>query len=225
MRNTIRAATLVLLCAATPALAQDHRHAAGFNAGGIYFTPFNPSPTGLEGGSAADLALDPSWTVGLQAERWWGSGRVGGRINGALGQSPFSAPDRPTRDIGYWLADAALLLRFLPAEPGRSVAPFISAGAGVVKYRLGSGEPVQFPGAGAVFHGDDRVLFAVTGGLGFDIRTPLSWDGEPIFVRLEGTDHVALESPFREPDTGDRYGVVHNARVTLGLFTGFGLLR
>ena len=219
-------AALTLAIALPTAVAgQDHRNAAGFNAGGVYFTQLNPSPGSIDGGAARDLTLDPSWVIGLQFEQWYGSGRIGARLNGALTQSGLEVPGRSPRDIGFWLADAAVLLRLLPAESGRGVAPFVSAGAGLVKYKLGDGDVLQYTPSAAVFDGDDRPRFAVTGGLGFDIRTGMNWDGEPIYVRLEGTDHVALNSPLRELAGGDRYGLVHNVRVTLGVFTGFGVLR
>lgn len=226
MKRFARPLAALALAAALPAgaAAQDHRNGAGFYAGGVYYTQLNPSPGTINGLSARDLTLDPSWLIGLQFEQWWGSGRVGGRLNAALTESGLEVPGRSPRDIGFWLADASFLLRFLSAQPDRSVAPFISAGVGVVKYKLGDGDVLQYTPSGAVFDGDDKARFAVNGGIGFDIRTGWSWDGDPIWVRLEGSDNIALNSPLYELEGGDRYGLVHNVRVTLGVYTGFGVL-
>lgn len=228
MRSFARHAAAVSLAALVlPAAAagQDHRYAAGYNAGGIYFTQLNPSPGQVDGGSARDLTMDPGWVIGLQFEKWFGGGRLGARVNGAITERGLEVPGRSPRDVGFWLADASVLLRILAPEAGRRVAPFLSAGVGAVQYRLGDGDVLNYVAAASVYDGNDAARFAVNGGLGFDIMTSLSWDGEPIGIRIEGTDHVALESPFRELATGDRYGLVHNVRVTLGVFTGFGVLR
>jgi hypothetical protein len=220
----LAAAALAALLVPGLAAGQDHRFGAGFNTGGIYFTQLNPSPGSINGAAGRDLTMDPSWVVGLQFERWYGSGRLGARLNGAFTQSGMEVPGRSPRDIGYWLADASLLLRFLAAEPDRGVAPFLSAGVGVVKYKLGDGDVLQYTPSASVFDGDDSPRLAVAGGIGFDIRTGWNWDDEPVWVRLEGTDHIALKSPLRELATGDRYGLIHSFRVTLGVFTGFGVL-
>ena len=146
-------------------------------------------------------------------------------MNGALTERGLEVPGRSPRDIGFWLVDASGLLRILSPEPGRRVAPFLSAGVGLTQYRLGDGNVLSYIEAGSVYDGNDAPRFTAAGGLGFDIFTGWSWDGEPIGVRIEGTDHVALESPLRELDTGDRFGLVHNVRLTIGVFTGFGVLR
>lgn len=221
------AAPLTLAAALLPGslAAQDHRFGAGYNAGGIYFTPFNPSAGQVDGQASADIDLDLGWVIGLQFEQWFGSGRIGARLNGALTERPLNAPGSQGRGIGVWMLDATALLRLMPADAGRAVAPFISLGGGAVGYNLGDGNVLSFIPAGAVYDGDDSPRLAATAGLGFDIRTGLHWDDEPIYIRLEGTDHMTLDSPFRKLDDSDRFGPVHNARVTLGVYTGFGVLR
>ena len=64
---------VALLCLAansSPARAQAFANAAGFNAGGIWFSDFNAGSSG----SPARIGLDPGWIVGLQFEHWFGSG-------------------------------------------------------------------------------------------------------------------------------------------------------
>jgi hypothetical protein len=43
-------------------------------------------------------------------------------------------------------------------------------------------------------------------------------------IRVEVVDHVALRSPF-EPLSGGDFSPIHNVRLVLGAFTGWGLLR
>ena len=72
MKTFARALAALFLAAALPAGAagQDHRNAAGFNAGGVYFTQLNPSPAAIDGTGARDIKMDPSWSIGLQFEQW-----------------------------------------------------------------------------------------------------------------------------------------------------------
>lgn len=204
--------------ASSPAAAQDYNWAAGYHAGAIWFSPMNSGS-----GSGSDLTLAPGWIVGLQFERWWGSGRAGMRVNGAFTERPLDLPGGD-RDIGVWLADAELLLRLMPASRERSFHLFVSAGGGLVQYRLGRGEVLTFDDAGASYPGNDRPQLAATGGLGADIITGWRWDGQPIGIRLEVVDHMTLESPF-DRVAGGSFSSIHNVRFVIGAFSGFGALR
>jgi len=220
MRNVIctLAAAATLALNANGTAAQDYRFAAAWNVGGTYFTPLNSG-----GSSTTDIKLDPGWIVGLQFEQWLGTGRFGWRVNGALTQRPLSLPG-PSRDIGLWFADFDFLARLLPAEPDRTFNMFVSAGAGAIQYRLGDGEFLSFVNADAAYNGDDAPRFVVAGGLGADFLTALRWDGDPIGVRVEVVDHVAISSPF-EPLSGGDFSPIHNVRLVIGAFTGWDLLR
>lgn len=211
--------TLALAFMAAPTAAQDYRFAAGWNAGGAWFSSFNAGA----GGGADDLSFDPGWIAGLQFEQYFGGGRIGLRANGALSERPLEVPG-DKRDIGLWMVDADILLRLLPATSDRTVNAFLSAGAGLVKYNLGGPGIVLWESAGASFDGDDGAQFAVTGGFGIDIVTSLRWDGAPIGIRIEAVDHFLLDSPFAPLDGGD-FDPVHNVRFVIGAFTGFGVLQ
>lgn len=220
MRNRIAlfAALAALATGSATAAAQDYRYGASWNVGGTYFTPLN------SGGSAdVDLELDPGWIVGLQFEQWLGSGRIGWRLNGGISQRPLSLPGEK-RNIGLWLADIDLLARFMPAEPDRTFNMFVSAGVGAIQYRLGKGEFLDFVNADATYNGDDSARFVAAGGLGADFLTGWSWDGDPVGIRVEVVDHVALSSPF-EPLSGGDFSPIHNVRLVIGAFTGWGLIR
>lgn len=207
-----------LVCTASTARAQDYRFGAHWNVGGSYFTPLN------SGGNAdLDLELDPGWIAGLQFEQWLGSGRIGWRLNGALSQRPLSVPGE-NRNIALWLADIDLLARFMPADPDRTFNMFVSAGVGAIQYRLGKGEFLDFVNADAAYNGNDDARFVAAGGLGADFLTSWEWDGDPVGIRVEVVDHVAFRSPF-EPLSGGDFSPIHNVRLVVGAFAGWGLLR
>ncbi|MGH7500912.1 MAG: hypothetical protein ACREL7_04060 [Longimicrobiales bacterium] len=220
----IRSIAVALAFAASGAIAtqnvqaQDYRFAASYNAGAAWFSPLNSGA-----GARSDVAFDIGWIMGLQFEQWLGSGRTGWRINGALTERPIGLPGGD-RDVGMWFADFDLLLRLLPASPDRRVNATLSLGAGLVRYKLGDGDPLFMTAANASYDGDDGPLFAPTGGLSIDVLTGWRWDGDPVGLRLEVVDHVALDSPF-QPIGGGDFSPVHNVRFVLGAFTGWGLLR
>lgn len=201
------------------AAQQDFRFSAGYNAGAAWFSKLNSGAGAVD----SDIELDVGWLIGLQFEQWLGSGRLGLRLNGALTERPLQIPGGP-RDIGVWMADADFVLRFASADSLRAFNPFLVAGAGVVHYGLGRGDFVNYPDANAAYSGSDKARFAAVGGLGFDIMTGWRWDTNPVGIRVEGVDHVVLKSPF-EPLSGGDFSPVHNVRVVIGLFSGFGALR
>jgi hypothetical protein len=214
----------VMMAGPGDASAQDYRNAASWNAGGIFFSSMNPDAGLFEGQSAHELKLDPGWLVGVQFEHWFGSGRVGARVNGALTQRPLDLPG-VNRSIGVWMADADLMLRLLPARAGHTIVPYLGVGGGLVRYKLGRGEFLNFATANALYDGDDDPRLAGNAFVGFDILTGLRWDGDsPVGFRIEVADHVTLDSPFEEAG-GDRFPSIHNVRIVLGVFSGFGLLR
>jgi hypothetical protein len=201
-----------------PLLAQDYRHTASYNAGGAWFSALNAGA-----GATSDIAFDVGWIMGLQFEQWLGSGRTGWRLNGALSERPIGLPGGD-RDVGMWFADFDLLLRLLPATPERRINATVSLGAGMIRYKFGDGDPLFITQGNAVYEGDDSPLFAGTGGLSIDVLTGWRWDGDPVGLRFEIVDHLALKSPF-EPIGGGDFSPVHNVRFVIGAFTGWGLLR
>jgi hypothetical protein len=221
--KTLGLAVALTAAAAVPAWGQAYRFGAAWNAGGAWFSPLNGGAAGAAGAVAQDLTFDPGWIAGLQFEQWFGSGRIGWRVNGAISERPLVSPGGK-RDIGLWLADADVLLRLLPAAPERTVNVFLSAGAGFVDYKLGSGGAVVWESAGASYDGNEKARFAAAGGLGIDVLTGLRWDGEPIGIRFEVVDHVVLKSPFASL-SGSDFDPIHNVRFVIGAFTGFGMLR
>jgi len=217
--SRIRALVLALAvtAAAGDAAAQDYEWAASWNAGGTYFTALNTDS------GAEDLTFDPGWIMGLQFERWLGGGRIGLRANGAITERPLEL-DGDSRGIGIWMLDADVLLRLMPARPERTVQAYLLAGVGAVRYKLGRGDFLNIDDSNATYPGDDDARLAAVGGFGIDFLTGWRWDGDPVGIRVEVADHLVFESPFA-PIAGDDFGPIHNVRLVIGAFTGFGLLR
>jgi hypothetical protein len=194
----------LLLAAAAPAGAQDHDGTIGYGGGGIWFGDLDP---------AGQVVLGAGWLADAHIERWYGR-RIGVRLHGAFTQRPLQMPESaPT--INTWMADGALLLYLLPSRPGRAVAPFVSAGGGVVAYGLGRGSPLQV-GEDLVYRGDEDRQPSALAGFGLDLFPDWNWFDTRVGVRLEAADHVVLRSPFRSA-AGETFGPVHNVRVTLSL--------
>jgi len=201
--STLVAAGL-LLAAATPAGAQDYAGSIGYGGGGIWFGDLD------EGGT---LALEAGWLADGHIECWYG-GHLALRAHAAFTQRPLRLPES-SRTINTWLVDGGLLLHLLPAREGRSFAPFVSVGAGVVNYGLGRGRELAL-GEELVYPGDEDRQLAGTAGVGVDLLPAWTWFNTHIGLRLEAADHLVLHSPFRSA-AGEEFGPVHNVRLTLSL--------
>jgi hypothetical protein len=117
------------------------------------------------------------------------------------------------------------MLRPVAPGPDKSVLPFVSGGVGIINWGLGDGAPTAYEPAGVIYDGEQKWDLVAAAGLGFDIITPWSWGEGPLVVRLEAQDHIQFSSPFDpiNPEDGD-FGLIHNAAVVLGFYTGIGIL-
>lgn len=215
------ALVIALSAGGAPAAAQqDYAWAAGFYGGGMWFSALNNGS-----GTGSALELDPGWVVGMQGEHWFSTfgGHVGMRVNGEFTRRPLPLAEE-TRDIGIWMIDAELMLRLLAPTRSTRFNVFLSAGGGLVGYRLGDGPPRTFIDANAMYAGDETPRWAAVGGVGFDIITGNWWDQQPVGVRVEAVDHMVFDSPF-QPLDGNTFSPIHNIRLAIGLFSGFGVLR
>lgn len=211
------AAALAVLAMAGDASAQAFRTAVGYGGGGVLITPLNAGA----GDAPRELRFQPGWIMGGEFEHRVGSGWLGLRAHGAYTQRPFELADR-TLAINVWLADAGVVLR--PFAPGsRGVAPFLSAGGGLVVYRFGRGAPVDIEDAMARYPGESELQWAGVAGVGLDIGPVFEIQETPLGLRLEIADHLALRSPF-VPLAGGRFDPVHNVRITLSLVSMVGEL-
>ncbi len=201
--------------------AQYHRYAAGFTAGGSLITDLNPGAPG----DALSLTPDAGFVLGLHGDRWYGpEGRFGIRYQGAY-QRPTFDWAQGERRIGAVSADVGALIRLTPPGNEATALPFISGGFGGLWYDLGTGDPTTFEDADAFHDGGSRVLPLVMVGAGVDVDVPWDWQGAPVRLRVEVSDHMTFGSPIRQASDGARYGQVHHFRLSLGLHSIFDLRR
>jgi hypothetical protein len=217
-RNAIRISimtTAALLAAAGDAAPQDFRTAIGYGGGAVTITPLNAGGQGT-----GELRFEPGWIVAAHIEHRFGIGWLGLRAHGAYTQRPLAIGDNTLR-IDVWLGDAELVLRPFGAGGSRGISPFVTAGAGAVRYALGRGRTVDIVEANARYDGASENRWAAVVGLGLDLGPVLELQETPLGLRLEVGDHIALDSPFK-PISGPRFSPVHNVRVTLSLVSLIG---
>lgn len=215
-RPTLAALTTAgLLLLPQAAASQVHPLGAGWIAGVSDVGELNADATGQE------LTPGAGFIVGVHVDRWFGtSGRLGVRT-----QVSFQQPEVPwnadERSISTFAADVSLLVRLATPENDLPVLPYLAGGVGGVWYEMGNGPLTDFPGAGAYYDGDSQILPVGLLAAGVDIPTGLRWAGNQVAVRLEAADHVTLQSPLRSLSDQDRYGAVHQLRLTVGLHSAF----
>lgn len=216
-------ATLGLASAvASEVAAQDYRSSVGWNAGVILNTSLNDGAS--DGGSVVDLKPDPTWSLGGHFDRWLGSGLIGARVSAGLARHvvPWTQGDR---SVYSYRADIGLMLRLTRPSPYNTMVPFVSAGAGVLRWGLGEGPVTTFSAAQTRYSGEEGFQLAANAGVGLDFVTPIFWGEGPMIVRLEGRDFIQLSSPFDpvDPDSGD-FSPIHNIYISVGVHTGVDLL-
>lgn len=197
--------------------AQTHRSAFGLNGGGSWFSEMN------RGADAADLTLQPGWIAGAQLERWFGNARIGLRLNGNFTDRPLRLSNGETETFGSmntWFGDLDLMARILSPRPDRTFAPFVSLGFGLVHYDPPRAN-VEVEEANAIFRGDFQTQLAGVVGLGTDIFPGWQVGAMPLMFRLEAANHFTPESAWRNLETNERFGEVHNVRLTAGLHAMF----
>lgn len=146
------------------------------------------------------------------------AGPLGLRLQGAW-QQPRIDWVQKTRRIDSLSGDLSLVIRPIPADPGEGVGvfPYLVVGGGGVWYDLGRGPRTVFPEAGAMHDGSRRVSPTVVLAAGLDLSIPVRWFGNPLALRLEASNHRALDAPLRHPGTGEALDAVDNRRIGIGL--------
>lgn len=206
------------------ALAQDYRSSVGWNAGALWVSSLNAGATGGEGQTyVRQAAPGLGWMTGIQFDHWLWNGGLGIRLGGGYSRHALGWSNGE-REIGTWTGEAGVLARIFAPEPDQVFLPFIALGVAGVRYGLGKGPLTTFPAADAYHSGEVRFNLAGSAALGLDIISPLIWDESPIVLRIEAADQLAPRSPFRSLETGKRFQLVHNARLTIGLHAGLGSL-
>ena len=206
--------TALITLSALPLTAQSHKQAVGWNGGVLYTTSMN------EGAAGEDLKPEQTFAMGMHYDRWIRAGYFGLRVHGAFAKQDVLWNQGP-RDIWVYTADLALLIRPML----RTVSPFASLGVGTIFWDLGSGPVTAFPPAGVYYDGRDHFQPTAVAGIGLDWISPWRWGDGSLAVRLEGRDQIQFSSPFEplDPEQG-KLGLIHNIQVSLGVYTGLGVL-
>jgi hypothetical protein len=212
MNTVLKALTLAAVIAggaAAPASAQQKAWGFGIHTG--WTDNGRLAETDLQD---RHLKLDNGWNVGGDLEWWFGSRRVGFRLEGTYMKQPFIIdrepdPANPTNPAvpadeeqevlqGYTgvntlFADGDLMIRLLPTTVDRRFAPFINIGTGLVHFDFDRSvdAPREFTPVDAYIYGDSQTEWAVTGGVGFDL-----FMSESVALRLEAKDYWMTDSPI-----------------------------
>lgn len=198
--SLVRAGIMVAVAAcvgASPSQAQTHTWALGLTGGGSFHNDLTP-------GLPAPTTFEPGWIVGLQADRWFGSGRVGLRLNTLWTQRQLDRTGYYNYNV--FLGDVDVLVRPLPTN-SRGIAPFLVAGVGATHYGGVAGTAPLGDGV----YGDPVIRAHTLLGLGADATITRS-----VGVRLEVADNIVLPSIGQSPDVSG-FPNVHNVVATAGL--------
>ena len=237
MKTVLKGLTMAALIAAvaTPAQAQQKAWGFGLHGGWIStgsLAEAEPSDT--------DLKLDDGWMGGAGLEWWFGSRRVGMRVEGNYFKQPFvvyfgrtetsfldlfKEEDRPLMErltgVETILADVDLMLRLFPTTVDRRFAPFVTVGTGLIHWDHdwpGPLETRELEGANALVYGDSQTEWALTGGIGTDLFLT-----ESVALRLEARDYWNSDSPYLVLDDQERdHQGGHNVLWRAGLQFNFG---
>ena len=196
--TTLAVASFALL-SGTPLSAQNHREALGLYGGGSWFSELSPS-------EAIDTRFETGWLAGLHVDHWPGSERVGFRVGASFADRRLETGSLSPYKM--YSGELDLLVRLLPAEPGRFLAPYIALGGGVMYMDAANdANPAQDD-----YYEDPKTLPIASIALGADL-----FASSTVGLQIEVADRVLPESPFGDPALEREFRPVHQVvgRVAL----------
>lgn len=196
--TTLAVASFALL-SGTPLSAQNHREALGLYGGGSWFSELSPS-------EAIDTRFETGWLAGFHVDNWPGSERVGFRVGASYADRRLETGSRsPYR---MYSGELGLLVRLLPAEPGRFIAPYIALGGGVMHIDAANdANPTQDD-----YYEDPVTLPIASIAAGADL-----FASSTIGLQIEVADRVLPQSPFGDPALDKEFHPVHQVVGRLAL--------
>ncbi len=201
--TTLATAGFLLLNAGTLS-AQNHRQALGLYGGGSWFSELSPS-------ESIETRFETNWLAGLNVDQWAGNGRVGLRLGASYADRRLETGSRSPFKL--YSGELALLVRLLPAEPGRFFAPYIAAGGGVIH----SNSPQGANPARDDYHKNPvtRPIASVAAGADLFASSPLG-------LQIEVGDRIFIKSPFGDPAATEGLSPVHQVvgRLAIMIRTG-----
>ena len=189
---------VIAVAPVSPAPAQSYTSGLGLTLGGSVHSNLTP-------GLTSETRFQSGWIVGLQYERWIGTGRTGVRLNTLFTQRLLDTS--PGGDYNVVMADVGLMVRMLPPRPSRVVTPFAYVGLGATHYGSVAGTG---PIAGGVY-GEHVVRPHLLASIGADVAS-----SGPVGIRLELGDQVVLPSIGYSP-AFDGFPNVHNLIATAAI--------
>ena len=232
---------------ASPAAAQQRSWGLGVHGAYTKFGNLGKGQSTTSGDfSNTFLQLDNKRTIGFSLEVWPGAGRWGLRANADKTNSPWiienhdldpsvqpsadrTLLDNAVKNVDVWMADANLMLRLLPTKLDRVFSPFLSVGAGFVRWdnqgRATGDEmlDLRVNSVDTQIYGNAQSEFAATGSVGTDFFLTHN-----VALRLEGKDYWNPRSPYIRlselaATSGNRHQVGgHNFVLSAGLNLMFG---
>lgn len=236
MKTVLKGLTMAALIAAVATPAQAQQKSWGF---GLFGSWISTGSLAESEPNDNDLKLDDGLAGGANLEWWFGSRRVGLRLEGSYFKQPFvlirgetditdddDLVDPEEQEVlanlspaETWFADANLMFRLLQPTVDRRFAPFLSAGTGLIHWDH-EGENInrEFTRADALIYGEDQTEWALTFGLGADFFLT-----ESVALRLEGRDYWNSDSPYLVLSDQERdHEGGHNVMWRAGLQFNFG---
>jgi hypothetical protein len=204
------------VAAPEPALAQGPQYGTGLLFGAGHIGPLNPDAASFGEGDAQEILPATGPLVAIHVDRWYGvRRRFGIRVQFAFQQPRFEwTTSEPRSDV--YSGDLSVLLRAAPSV-NSVILPYVAGGFGGIWYDLDRLVGSHMPEADAYYDQSSRVRPAGIVAFGLDLPSPWEWGRQPLRIRMEVADHVALDSPFRRISNGARYGPIHHIRFTVGL--------
>jgi opacity protein-like surface antigen len=189
------------------AAAQESIVAGGYGAGMMSFGAMNQPVAERPAVGFAD-----GWVMTGSLEQRVGV--LGGRATIGFTQRPFEGTGEAL-NINAWMGDFGAVLHPL-GNLDIPFSPFAAAGIGFVRYGFGTGDPIVYHEAGAIYPGEEQARWAWTAGGGVDIAIPAFPGSTPVAIRGEFQHQAVQRSHFTDLD-GAWYGGMSNQRFTLGL--------
>lgn len=167
---------------AGPLSGQDHQSAIGLAVGGSMHGDLTP---GIDPG----VQFKPGWVAGLQAEYWFGEGRLGVRASSLYTQRRLDTDAWAAYNV--FMNDVDLMVRLLDPDYRRTYFPFVAVGLGATHYAGVGGTPPLGNGV----YGDYPVRLHVLASVGVDVASSATTG-----LRFEVGDQIVLPSVGYSPD-------------------------
>jgi hypothetical protein len=212
----VLAASCLAVVAPEPASAQRPQYGTGLLFGASHIGPLNPDAAWLGEEDSREILPTTGPLVAIHIDRWYGiRRRLGVRVQAAFQQVSFEWTTSKLR-ANVYSGDLSVLLRSAPSASS-VILPYLAGGVGGIWYDLDRLLDSHMPEADAYYNQNSGIRPAGVVAFGMDLPSPWEWGRQPLRIRMEVADHVALDSPFRRISDDVRHGLIHHIRFTVGV--------